>query len=192
MCELIGAALDAAVARALDVQGLVYRPNGQPAFELLFDPEGPADEAPYDKGYSVMFVWYKPSVDRQRAMGLQEQYDIAVYPDPELAPEKWIAGFNICIDDGVVSDDTQYGATIELNDAARGPTPAIAICRALVKHLEPVRLNRVRQTAFDRANHSRQTRTPWLEFEDDEARKAYDVAMADQMRLVHVMNGGQA
>ena len=201
MCELLGAALDAAVARVLDVQGLVTRPNGQPAYEIEWDPEARCNED--DMGAWKMWRWFTPSTDGQLAMALQTQHDIAVYPDADAAAagtEKWVAGFDLRFegDDGYSSDAGTYwpgDRALTVDHAARGTTPAIAICRALVARHEAqaaaavkeaadqaARNERARlQTIFDNA-HVRAwamiyQRVPTTVFETDEDRQAYNALL---------------
>ncbi len=196
MCELLGAALDAAVARVLDLKDIVYRPNGQPAYELPFDPEGPAHEYPH--GRKVMYLYFMPSQDGHAAMGLLAAHDMAVYPDKlsdQVGTEKWIAGFNLSVTDkeyryGSTETGpwTEAGGSLDLDHAGRGDTPAIAICRALVarhdhqvaeaaKEAERQRLLAIAVRAEDRAFYTLQTRQRCTEFESDEDRRAYDARL---------------
>ena len=193
MCNLLGPQLDGAVAHALSIQGIVLRPNGQPAFERHFDPDVHHHEAPYEGGFSKMYIHYNPSVDGQIAMSLQAEYNIAVYPDPDAAAvgtERWVAGFNWTIE----QDENEYTffAPISCMDhAARGTTPQIAICRAIVtaaksprSPIYEARMVRIRGIAHERAEHARRTRTPWTEFANDEERAAYAKAMDDARSFI--------
>lgn len=189
MCELLGAALDAAVCEALSIE------PRDPRAPLLHEHFG-------------------------FCMNLQADHDIAVYPDPEVPAgglDKWVAGFNLRAerDCDTWSD---FGDVLGLDHSAVGPTPAIAICRAIVqRHLDAAklaqeqaerearaaaaeveceRLEQVRAAAWHRAEQARMHRTPFTEFEDDEARRAYGAAMDDQLALVRRQNdktyGGKA
>lgn len=180
MCNLLGAALDAAVARVLDLS-FIETPHGA----VLLKDEG---------------VFFEPSTNGHTAMQLQAQHDIAVYPDPDadgVGAEKWVAGFNIRAD----SDTDCYESMgpesgwLDMDHAARGTTPAIAICRALVvrgeahaaavaQHIaeQADRNERARQQAVFFEAHTRAAdmifnRVPTTEFETDEARQAYNALL---------------
>lgn len=162
MDELLGAALDAAVARAL----------------------GHAEGA---------ITYSMPSF----ALQLQRDHDIAVYPDEYASsPEtKWVAGFDVrakfisppeMIDPGVFLPGK---ASIELDHEARGETPEIAICRAIVLRGEAQRQREdLRATAWHRAEVARMTRTPHTEFDSEAERVAYNKALDEQLDFIKSRN----
>lgn len=197
MCELLGAALDAAVARVLSIPGLVIRPNGQPAYEFEWDPEARCNED--DMKLFKMWRWYTPSTDGHLAMALQTEHNVCVVPVNYAAPGgEWRAGFYLSYDD---IDGW------EAEHEARGPTPAIAICRALVRRAdetaqwaaaaaaqqaqddaETARREAIRGVAWDRATQARQTRKPWTEFASDEEQRAYALCMDQQLAFIRGLN----
>lgn len=134
MCELLGAALDAAVARALGLSHIVeHRPTNPPTPCAVWLVR--KDQPDWVTGH------YDPSRGSDIAMGLLQAHDMAVYPDPlahSVGVEKWVAGFNIeakITDPPVTTEAGTYldgEAGINLDHAARGATPQIAICRAIV------------------------------------------------------------
>ena len=174
MCELLGAALDAAVARVLSIPGLVIRPNGQPAYEFEWDPEAHCNED--DMGAWKMWRWFTPSTDGGLAMALQAEHNVCVVPVNYATPGgEWRAGFYLSYDD---LDGW------EAEHEARGPTPAIAICRALVRRADETAQwaaaaveNARLRVIFDRAHNRVWTllteRQPTLVFESDEDQEAY-------------------
>lgn len=171
MCDLLGPDLDAAVARALRIEGLVSRPNGQPAWEFEWEPEGLAHER--DMNAWKMWRHYSPSTNSHLAMALLIQFGMHLRPALHTTNPPW-------------------RATIGLSGGfGQGATPEIAICRAVL-----MRAELVRECAWSRAEQARRNRTPWTDFANDEERAAYALAMDQQLRIVQSLNpgvyGGQA
>lgn len=91
----------------------------------------------------------------------------------------------------------------EMESEGTGATPQEAICRAIVQRAEDqareaflkeksdaarAHLVALTDTAWERANHTRRTRTPWTEFANDEERDAYSVALERQLAGVRRSN----
>ncbi|WP_110946448.1 phage protein NinX family protein [Pseudomonas bohemica] len=107
--ELTGAALDWAVAKVEEVEGLVLR-NGRPSFVQEFDPELSCRESSISEW--KCWIWYQPSEDWRDGGPLIEKHRVgfAIYPE-------------------------HYFAATGLNDSSGtgdGPTHLIAACRAIV------------------------------------------------------------
>ena len=188
MCELLGAALDAAVARVLSIPHKVeLRPTNPPQIACVWLlKEGKPDYRPGP---------YQPSVEARIAMALQTEHDISVVPTyGSPAGKEWSAGFCISFDD-------LDGITLE--HEGQGPTPAIAICRAIVRRAEDAgreaevlafdqaetaRRETIRGVAWDRATQARQTRKPWTEFASDEEQRAYALCMDQQLAFIRDLN----
>lgn len=185
MCELLGAALDAAVARVLGRECKLLQAgdtiNGVRMSEArCFTNTHEGQDA---KPWWQPFI---PSVNKSLAMALQFEHDVVTFPSFYGKPEKWEAGFDISYDDpeGITLDHHAYGAT-----------PAIAICRALVvRHeareaerqaaaldaanmAEVVRLRPIFDRAFLRAWEMIYRRNPTTVFETDEDRQAYEALL---------------
>jgi len=118
VAELEGALLDAAVALAGGL-AVVYRSGGQPAFELPFDPEGPAHE--FNVG-EAMWRHFKPSTEWSDGGPIIERERIAIIEDGYRCTEwdAYVRGY-YSSDEGLAGDGSESG-----------PTPLIAAMRAYV------------------------------------------------------------
>jgi len=96
-----------------------------------------------------------------------------------------VAGFDLHFTDR----QDGYGPRIELDHAARGETPEIAICRAIVLRGEAQRQREdLRSTAWHRAEVARMTRTPHTEFDSETERVAYNKALDEQLDFIKSRN----
>lgn len=164
MNEITGAALDAAVAAALAVPDLVTRPSGQPAYESTFDPEVPAHE--YDLKAYKMYRWFNPSHDGDLAMKLLIEHGISlICEDTPNLDVKWLACWS--------PHSGEWGDT-DGKYAAWGPTPQVAICRALVRRAK-VQAYEARRDAHN---------AYWAEVLEVANRRAFDAAVARKPHTV--------
>lgn len=167
-----------------------------------------------------MGLAFDPSHKMALAMELLIDLEMAVYRDPDAEPaltEPWLAGFNLRgeYDRDYYESMGPEPAYLVLDHGARGDTPQVAICRAIVQRAEDqVREDQVceaveraeraqqaiaradeydrqvaiRAVAWDRANHARATRTAWTDFANDEERAAYALALDQQLENIRVRN----
>lgn len=142
---------------------------------------------------------FNPSHKMALAMELLIEHKLAIYHD-DLAErtklDPWVAGFDLRVEYAGCGDDT----------GARGDTPQVAICRAIVQRAEDqVRAateqaeRAARQAkaqhetevwclAHSRAEHTRRTRVPWTDFANDEERDAYREALDSQLSHIRQVN----
>ena len=114
MNELMGSGLDAAVAAALGVRHKVLVGGGQ---AVVAQTDG--------NGHVV--DWYEPSTETGMLSELMTAHSVTVIREPN--PEgDWVAGFNFFASHGYESTATDC-----LDHAARGTTPSVAVCRAVVR-----------------------------------------------------------
>lgn len=88
--DLDGVLLDAAVAKAAGEDVVMRR--GRPAYEMVFDPEGPANE--WDDKAWKMWLWFSPSDDWSQAGAIIEREQIMLEPpwSPNGRPRgAWLA-----------------------------------------------------------------------------------------------------
>lgn len=157
-----------------------------------------------------MGLAFDPSHKMALAMELLIEHKIAIYHD-DLAErtkcEPWVAGFDLRVEYAGCGDDTGlYGDHLEVDHGARGDTPQVAICRAIVQRAE----DQVREAAeaveraarqakaqhetevwylaHSRAEHTRRTRVPWTDFANDEERDAYREALDSQLSHIRQVN----
>lgn len=110
--ELVGAALDWAVARVEALENLVLR-KGQPAFERDFDPDCWADD--HDMRLFKCWRFYTPSTDWGQGGPLIEKYKLDLGAPMETIAGPWNA-------------NTEWGHP----RGQKGDTALIAACRAIV------------------------------------------------------------
>jgi hypothetical protein len=135
--ELEGAALDAAVAKAEGIEGLVEK-DGRMCRVQEWDPEGMSWRDSLKDW--VMWIDYAPSQRWDHGGPIIERESIAVYlgrhvthKDWPFGSRKWIAGFNLEAENGHVYDEyDQDSASISLDHRQAGETPLIAAMRAYV------------------------------------------------------------
>jgi len=108
--DLVGVALDWAVAQAEKVEGLVIR-RGKPAFEMEFDPEASAHEFCL-KEYKC-WLNYSPSTDWSQGGPLIEKHQVCT----GWAGDKPLA----------FTRNTKYSDGVTV-----APTLLVAACRAIV------------------------------------------------------------
>jgi len=120
MSELIGAELDAAVARA---QGWTLDKEHSAFWVVDGD----------DFFDCAMAAYYSPSTDWSQGGPIIEREKIAVY---HQSWAEWVAGFDLGIDEWDYGGETGSGSSIELQHSASGHTALIAAMRAFVASKE--------------------------------------------------------
>lgn len=191
MNTLTGVELDAAVASVLGIahlsESFMTNPPKPVAVWRLLD----SGKANYEAGP------FNPSVDANLAMQLLIDQKITLLYSPNWDEKNneipnWAAGWHY-----YDCDD------FEMESEGTGATPQEAICRAIVRRAEDQareaerqaaeqaeneRREAVRAVAWDRANHTRATRTPWAEFANEEEQAAYRWALDQQLEFIRKMN----
>lgn len=144
---------------------------------------------------------FNPSHSRALAMQLLIDQKITLLYSPHWDEKNneiphWAAGWHY-----YDCDD------FEMESEGTGATPQEAICRAILQRAENQareaerqaaeqaeneRLGALCAVAWDRANHTRATRTPWTEFANEEEQAAYRLALDQQLeniRARHAVDG---